>query len=320
MSDLDIAPTEVSGTAGALPGPQARLIAAREVPLGGIRAMTVTRTLPERALPTVGAWCFLDEAGPEAHLMRVLPHPHTGLQTVSWLLEGSIRHRDSVGSDVIVRPGELDLMTSGDGIAHSEFTPGELAEPAHLLQLWVALPESARRGPAHFEQHRDLPVATGAGWSATVLLGALAGVASPARTYSPLVGAEVRVEAGATAILPLRPDFEHAILAPLGSIEVEGIALARGPLLFLGGRRSELVVTAGAAGATLLLIGGEPLGEDLVMWWNFVGRTHEEIVEARADWESGSPRFGRVDGHGDDRIPAPPQPNVRLTPRRRPVD
>ena len=324
MSDLDPAPDghgmPAAGRSPQLTGPELRLIPARDVPLGGVRAMSVSRTLPERSLSTVGAWCFLDVAGPAEHLTRVLPHPHIGLQTVSWLLQGSIVHRDSVGSEVTVKPGQLNLMTSGDGIAHSEFTPGETAEVVHLLQLWIALPADARRGPPRFEQHTDLPVVTGDGWSATVIIGAIGAIGaavSPATTFSPLVGAEVHIEPGATAIVPLRPDFEHAVLVPSGEIEVADTTVGPGPLAFLGSHRSEIALTAGEHGATVLLIGGEPLAEDLLMWWNFVGRDHDEIVAARDAWEAGSPRFGEVAGHNGARIPAPPMPALRLTPRRR---
>ena len=124
-----------------------RLIEPREVPLGGIRALNVWRTLPHRDLPTVGAWCFVDHFGPTEETMTVLPHPHTGLQTVTWPLSGEVRHRDNLGSDVVLRPGELNLMTAGDGVAHSEFSvggPGIM----HGIQLWVALPDGPRTGPA----------------------------------------------------------------------------------------------------------------------------------------------------------------------------
>ena len=319
MSDLDPAPHEHEVLATAASRPELRLIAPRDVPLGGVRAMTVSRTLPERSLSTVGAWCFLDEAGPASHLTRVLPHPHIGLQTVSWLLEGSIRHRDTVGSSVLVRPGQLNLMTSGVGIAHSEFTPGEDAEPVHLLQLWIALPEHARHGAPHFEQHVELPVLERDGWSATVLLGELDGAVSPATTYTPLVGAEVRLQPGTTAVLPVHAGFEHAVLVPRGTVVVDGVELGRGPLAYLGSERTVVEISAGESGATVLLIGGEPLAEDLVMWWNFVGRTHDEIAGYREEWQERAERFGSVDGWGSaEWIPAPPLPNSRLKPRKRP--
>jgi len=318
VSTLERDPEELDLRCLDMPGPVARLVPERVVPLGGPRGLEVTRTLPERSLPTVGAWCFFDQGGPAPHLSRLLPHPHIGLQTVSWLIEGSMLHRDTVGSEALILPGQLNLMTSGRGIAHSEFSPGEVAEQLHLLQLWIALPDAARWQAPHFEQHSELPVATGDCWHARVLIGSFDGVTSPAAAYSPLVGAELRIEPYGRATIPLRPDFEHAVLAAVGEAEVAGERLGAGPLLYLGTDRSELAVQAGAEGAVLLLLGGEPLGEDLVMWWNFVGRTHEEIAEARADWEAHSDRFGPpIAAHEGARIPAPELPSVRLTPRRR---
>jgi hypothetical protein len=309
--------------------------------------MTVSRTLPQRALPTIGAWCFLDSYGPGPATMAVLPHPHTGLQTVTWLLSGTIRHRDSLGSDVLVRPGQLNLMTAGQGVAHSEFAvrPDEVQATdggsdggsnddggeargdvdggtVRGLQLWVALPENARHQPARFEQHADLPKLEGANFTATVIAGSLDGVTSPARVHSPLVGAEVSVTATGPVSLSLEPGFEHAILVLAGSVEIDGIVLDSGPLAYLGSGRTRLDLDA-PEGARFMLLGGEPFREELLMWWNFVGRSHEEIVRARQDWEEHSSRFGAVPGHGEDagreagRIPAPPMPGIRLTPRRR---
>ncbi len=282
--------------------------------------MRVSRTLPHREVPTVGAWCFLDQFGPERTDMRVLPHPHTGLQTVTWPLAGEIRHRDSVGSDVVVRPGQLNLMTSGPGIAHSEISLGE-APRLHGLQLWVALPADAATSTAlAFEQHTELPRYTAPGLTATVVVGELGEAMSPATTYSPLLGAQLDLDAGASVSIPLRPDFEHAVLVLDGRAAVAGHEdLATGPLLYLGTGRDELRLTAGSdADATLFLLGGEPFPDDLVMWWNFVGRSHEDIVAAREEWErAGQQRFGTVAGHDGERIPAPAIPPLRLTPRRR---
>ncbi|KQX72308.1 pirin family protein [Aeromicrobium sp. Root472D3] len=292
-------------------------LGAREVPLGGLRGLTVHRTLPQKGFPTVGAWCFVDHFGPTSHPMAVLPHPHTGLQTVTWPLAGEIRHRDSLGSDVVLKPGELNLMTSGDGVSHSEFSVGDPDAPMHGIQLWVALPAGALDGPAGFEHHPDLPVAEGDGWTATVLLGELGGASSPATTYTPIVGAELSVEPGASTI-PLRPDFEHAVLAVDGPVVVDGVEVARRELRYLAPGRSQVGVQVPAA-TTLLLIGGEPFDEELVMWWNFIGRSHDDIVLARDDWQAAAERFGHVDGHDGKVIPAPPLPEVRLTPRRRSV-
>jgi redox-sensitive bicupin YhaK (pirin superfamily) len=334
MTRLDVTPEATEG-AVACDGPLALVVEAREVPLGGIRAMEVHRTLPHRSLPMVAAWCFLDRFGPQDTLMRVEPHPHIGLQTVTWPILGEVRHRDTVGSDVVVRPGALNLMTSGEGIAHSEYSVGDGPIPLDALQLWVALPESRRHGPPAFERHENLPVHDlGDGADAVVVMGEFAGVASPATVHTPIVGAELRVPAGRTVRVPLRPEWEYALYGMVGSAEVETGSDAAGPgaeplartggtasidgsrLLYLGTGRDHVDVAA-PQGARVFLLGGEPFETDIVMWWNFVGRSHEEIVEAREAWEAHDARFGEVVGHGRERIPAPPLPAVRLTPRRR---
>lgn len=302
----------------------ARLLSSREVPLGGIRGMQVHRMLPQRELPMVGAWCFLDRFGPQTVRMRVEPHPHIGLQTVTWPFIGEVRHRDSLGSDVVVRSGALNLMTAGAGISHSEYSTGEDPVPLDALQFWVALPESRRHGLPTFEQHDDLPVVElasldGPDAAAIVVLGEFAGARSPATVYSPLVGAEVRIPAGSRVRLPLEAGWEHAIVGVDGVVAVpeeDGMQVRPLELLHLGTGRDHVEV-ASARGATMFLLGGEPFEDDIVMWWNFVGRSHEEIVAAREEWESASARFGIVAGHGDVRIPAPPLPSVRLTKRRR---
>ncbi len=327
--------TREDSTAGAC----LRLWPEREVPLGGVRAMNVQRTLPQRGLPTVGAWCFLDSFGPDRTAMTVLPHPHTGLQTVTWPLAGTIRHRDSVGTDVLVRPGELNIMTAGRGVSHSEFAV--LSESAASaddagqlriqrgLQLWVALPAEHRHRAPSFEQHKNLPVASSQGFSATVMVGTFAGITSPATMYSAIVGADI--ECAGQALIPLDQHFEHAILVLDGGAVIDGTRIEPGPLAYLGSGRETLAWDADP-GTRLLLIGGEPFEEELLMWWNFVGRTHEEVAQAREEWEAQAhlsdpeeqaARFGFVAGHGpgsgpqEGRIPAPPLPSVRLSPRRR---
>lgn len=310
-------------------GMDATLYHAREVPLGGLRGMQVHRTLPQRGLPMIGAWCFLDRFGPQQALMRVQPHPHTGLQTVTWPSVGEVRHRDSLGSDVVVSPGALNLMTSGHGIAHSEYSVGEDAIELTALQFWVALPEDRRHGPAAFEQHSQLPVVPLARRaSVTVILGEFDGVASPATVHTPIVGAEIHLKAGARARIPLRPEWEHALVGVTGDARVHTalVGLSRAaeePTLLQGldllalGEGRDFVDVEAADDAVLFLLGGEPFAEDLLMWWNFVGRSHEEIVAARDAWEAGDPRFGHVPTHGSERVPAPPLPKVRLTPRHR---
>jgi redox-sensitive bicupin YhaK (pirin superfamily) len=314
MSNVETRPVESVCQSKGASGAVAERYESRVVPLGGLRAIQVHRLLPQRALPTVGAWCFLDKFGPQRADMRVLPHPHTGLQTVTWPLAGEVRHRDSLGNDVVIRPGQLNLMTSGPGIAHSEFSLG--TEPLlDGLQLWVALPADTDAAPG-FEQHTDLPIYSDGDLRAAVFMGRLGEVASPATTYSGLVGAEIQVSAGAASLVPLRPDYEHGVLVLEGTIDVAGSELDPGPLLYLGIGRSELKLTP-TTDARVILLGGEPFTDDLVMWWNFVGRSHDEIAAARADWEAESERFGVVDGHDGERIPPPVLPQVRLSPRRR---
>ncbi|MGY0501746.1 pirin family protein [Nocardia sp. FBN12] len=322
MSDLEAHPGEAVCEPSPSPGPVAELYPAREVPLGGVRGVYVERTLPQRDLPTVGAWCFLDRFGSATATEAgaspdILPHPHIGLQTVTWPLDGRIRHRDSVGSDVEIEPGQLNLMTSGRGIAHSEFgVPG--AEAGHGLQLWIALPGTATGIEPHFEQHRELPVYSAAGLRATVLIGALGDVTSPAKAYTPIVGADIVLDPGAEVRLPVERGFEHAVLVIAGTVTVDGTELTPGPLLYLGTDRAELRLTS-SGGAHFALVGGEPFVEELVMWWNFVARSHDEIVEARGAWEArDTSRFPTVVGHTpEERIPAPPLPPLRLKPRKR---
>jgi redox-sensitive bicupin YhaK (pirin superfamily) len=300
--------------------PASELLEGAPVALGGSRGFEVTRTLPNRQRRMVGAWCFLDAYGPHdltgSAGMRVGPHPHTGLQTVTWLVAGEVLHRDSLGTVAEIRPGRLNIMTAGRGIAHSEQTPREHSPVLQGVQLWVALPHADRDMPPAFAQHNDLPVVGDGGLRATVLIGELAGAASPARCHTPLLGAELTLAEGARATLPLRPDFEYAVLALDGAATVDDTTLKPGPLLYLGPGRSSLRLGAGSA-ARVLLLGGEPFTERLVMWWNFVARDHDEIVQMRADWADATPRFGPVRGYDGPPLAAPPMPITRLVPRGR---
>jgi redox-sensitive bicupin YhaK (pirin superfamily) len=302
-------------------GPVRDLLPGRDVVLGGVRGFHVTRTLPQRQRSLIGAWCFADAygphpLGPDDEGMRVPPHPHTGLQTVTWLVEGDVLHRDSLGNTVTVRPGELNLMTAGRGIAHSEQSPPARPPRLHGAQLWVALPEGRRDVAPHFEHHPDLPVRAEPGTRLTVIAGELDGVRSPAVTYTGLFGAEIAFGAATGTRVRIDPDFEYGALALLGSAEVDGVPLAPGPLLYLGRGRTELDLRADGP-ARVLLLGGEPFDGPIVMWWNFVGRDHDEIVAAREDWAAGR-RFGTVVGYDGDPLPAPALPTTRLLPRQPP--
>jgi len=283
MSNLDRRPParELGGLEGTVAGPVLDLLPGKEVLLG--ESTRVRRLLPTLGRRLVGAWAFVDHYGPDditsSPGMQVPPHPHTGLQTVSWLLEGEVHHRDSLGSDARIRPRELALMTAGHGIAHSEQSPAVHPRFLHGAQLWVALPEAARDTSPAFAHHTSLPDFTSDGLTATVLMGALGGATSPGTAHTPLVGADLDLAPGADVELPLEPDFEYALLASSGAAEVEDAPLEVGAMLYLGtGRRS---VRVRAAEATrLLLLGGEPFEERIVMWWNFVGRSGEEVAES----------------------------------------
>jgi quercetin 2,3-dioxygenase len=295
------------------------LLAGREVVLGGTRGIAVSRTLPHRDRRMVGAWCFVDQYGPHDTVagpgMRVPPHPHTGLQTVSWLVRGEVRHRDSLGSLALIRPGQLNLMTAGRGIAHSEESPARRSPVLQGVQLWVALPDAYRGVDPAFAHHPDLPVLADGGATITVIMGELAGAVSPARTYSPLLAAQVALARGAGTRVALRGDFEYAALALSGRPEVDGQPLDPGALLYLGTGADHAGLSAGDGGpGQVLLLGGEPFAEKIVMWWNFVGRAHDDIVRDREDWMAGT-RFGRVDGFSGAPLPAPPMPATPLVPR-----
>jgi redox-sensitive bicupin YhaK (pirin superfamily) len=275
----------------------------------------VRRLLPNLGRRLVGPWCFVDHYGPDdiaAGLgMQVPPHPHMGLQTVSWLLAGEVHHRDSIGSVQVIRPGELGLMTSGHGIAHAEQSPVPHPALLHGVQLWVALPDSARDVTPAWAHHATLPRLTDSGMSATVIMGELAGATSPGKAYSPIVGADVALDPGADALLPLEPDFEHAVLVASGTVDVDGVPLGPGAMLYLGAARRHLRLST-HPGARALLLGGEPFAEQIVMWWNFVARSGDEVAVAREQWMTGA-RFGAVAGGGDP-LAAPPMPPGRLKP------
>jgi len=313
----DLCETIYAATAATEAEPASVLLPGHDVPLG--RYTTVRRLLPQRPRRMVGAWCFVDQFGPDDVVgrpgMQVPPHPHTGLQTVTWLVAGEVLHRDSLGSLATIRPGEVNLMTAGHGIAHSEESPAAHPPVMHGLQLWIAMPEKARHGAPRFEHHAGLPVLEIDELGVTVVVGALGAARSPAVVHTPLLGAEVVVPAGAAGRLPLSRGFEHAALVLDGAAQVEGTTLTPGSLLYLGIGRQELNVHSGS-GARLFLLGGEPFAEPLVMWWNFVARTHEEIVEAREDWAAGR-RFGTVTGYAAPPLPAPTMPTTRLKARDR---
>ena len=280
------------------------LLPGREADVGGI---TVRRLLPRATRRTVGAWCFVDHAGPidaSDASMQVGPHPHTGLHTVTWMLDGEVVHRDSLGSEQVLRPGQVNLMTAGHGVVHAEQAPPGASGPQQLVQLWVAQPEETRHGEAAFEHHAEPPVLEQAGFTATLLVGRLGEAVSPARADTPIVGADLQLRA-ATSV-PLDRAFEHAVI-PLGApVVADGVVVEPGTLAYLGpgGDELGLAPVEGTAGGRVVLLGGEPFPDRLAMFWNFVARTRDELEEAAGDWVHGAPRFGAVGG-GLPRMPVP---------------
>jgi redox-sensitive bicupin YhaK (pirin superfamily) len=322
VSNLDRTPvvTVRGGLRRVSAAPVHEVLSAKSVRLG--ESTEVRRLLPNIHRRMVGAWCFVDHYGPDDIAdgpgMQVAPHPHTGLQTLSWLHEGEVLHRDSVGSVATVRPYELGLMTAGHGIAHSEQSPVEHPRLLHGAQLWIALPDAGRETAPSFEHHpaSALPVSTTAdGLRAVLMLGSFDGAHSPGTTHAPIVGLDLDLRPGASGRLPLEADFEYAALAMSGCVHVEGVPVEPGTMLYLGCGRDHLGLRSADGGAVMLL-GGEPFEEEIVMWWNFIGRTGEEIAAYRAAWEAGE-RFGPVHGYAGERLAAPPLPGVPLKARGR---
>ncbi|GAB76923.1 hypothetical protein SAMN05421595_2059 [Austwickia chelonae] len=303
-----------------------QILNGKKVPLSGADGLTVLRTIPHRDRPCVGAWCFADHYGPapagpgEPGRMDVPPHPHTGLQTVSWLFEGELEHRDSSGAVERVRPGELNRMAAGQGIAHSEVSTAATTV-LHGLQLWVVLPSAARDLPRGLVRHVPDAVALAGGGSARVFLGELIGVdRSPVTMATPLLGAQLDLEAGSLLTLSLDPRFEYGVLVDAGPVRVDGVEVARGDLAVVDVGAETLTLGSGdegGAGARVVLLGGEPFTEEFVMWWNFVGGSHEEVAAAREQWNDRDGRFGEVPGYrgATSWLPAPPLPSARLRPR-----
>lgn len=276
----------------------------RATTLGG---QAVARVLPTKGRRTVGAWCFVDLVGPEdaehPDPLEIGPHPHIGLSTVTWLLEGEALHSDSLGTEQLIRPGQLNFMTAGHGIAHAELAADP---PFRGVQLWVAQPEATRHGASRFEHVPELPQVELGRARGTVLVGSLAGAVSDASVDTALLGADLTLRAGRT-VLPLQAGFEHAVVPVDATVKVGPELVAPGWLALVPAGVEELPVEARESGARLLLLGGEPLGERVQMWWNFVARDRDEITQAWREWEQRTGRFGAVPS-ALERIEAPRPP------------
>lgn len=310
MSNTDSKPTlsssrdcpEVDGR------PMLQRVVARQTEVGGI---PVARALPTRERRTIGAWCFLDHAGPVVFAggeqgMQVGPHPHTGLQTFTWMIAGEVLHRDSLGSKQVIRPGEVNLMTAGWGIAHTEESMPASRE-LHAVQLWIALPWADRETSPRFDHYPYLPRWEEQGARVTLLTGHYGDHNAPTIAFSPLIGMELRHARGGRFTMPVRPDYEYGLMVLEGTFEVDGERIAANELAYFGQGRPDIAFDAPPGGLALLL-GGEPLHEELLMWWNFVGYDKADIARAQYDWEVRGERFGDVPGHDGERLMPPPIP------------
>lgn len=282
------------------------VIAARKASIAP--GMDVRRILPFRLRRMVGPFIFMDHAGPiatapqDASSMDVLPHPHIGLSTVSYLFGGQVTHRDSLGVQQIIRPGEVNWMTAGKGISHSE----RFEDPAALtggtlemIQTWVALPEKDEESNPAFDNYKaeELPIFTEGGVWMRLIAGNAFGLRNGVKTHSPLFYLHVVLQSGAHIGLP-KGHAERAIYVAKGSVEVSGRSYGAGQMLVFNSGVDPRITAKEVS--TLMLLGGEPLGERFI-WWNFVSSRKERIEQAKADWKEG-------------RIVLPPADNTEFVP------
>lgn len=266
-----------------------------------IGKLGIVRVLPAKGRRAIGPWCFVDLMTPgdveEPPPIEIGPHPHIGLATVTWLFEGSALHSDSLDSEQLIRPGQVNLMTAGHGIAHAELgveISSATETNGHMgVQMWLAQPEATRHGPSRFQHVADLPIAEIGTGEATVMVGTLVGAASTAAFEHPTIGADVTFRD--RVVVPVDASFEHAIV-PIGdALKVDDAIVEPGSIADVPCGYDELPIETRAGTSRFLLLGGEPLGVPIKMWWNFVARTLDEITDAWRAWqEHDDDRFGPV--------------------------
>jgi redox-sensitive bicupin YhaK (pirin superfamily) len=293
------------------------MIATRIVPhvreLGD--GFNVRRALPDAKCRSVGPFVFFDQFGPVTFApgqgLDVRPHPHIGLATVTYLFEGEILHRDSLGSAQAIRAGEVNWMTAGRGIVHSERTPAALRASGSRIsgiQTWVALPVAAEEDPPSFSHHENLPVWEEGGVTLRLILGDIPALASPVPTLSPMVYADVSISAQRRYAVPIGHE-QRAIFVVEGTVDIGNQAIGAGELVVL--ETGADVLVHARENARVMLLGGAPLDAPRHVWWNFVSSRRERIEQAAEDWKAG--RFARVPGE-DDFIPLPENLHLRAKP------
>ena len=271
----------------------------------------IKRALPSRQKRMIGAWCFLDHAGPVAFPkgdgLDVGPHPHIGLQTFTWMIAGTMMHTDSIGSKQLIRPKQVNLMTAGHGISHTEVAP-ESETQMHAAQLWIALPDDKLNMPPQFDHYPDLPVIEKDQIEYTVLVGEFLNTRSPVEVHSDLLGVDLTAKQTTTTKIQLNPRYEYAFLALEGTANIHGHVLNDDNLIVLDTGLDEIELEL-YEGSRLLLIGGEPFESPILLWWNFVGRTQEELKIALDQWFNQDQRFGTIPDYVGRRLEAPVFPD-----------
>ena len=297
----DSKPTDVSGES------RVSQIDLRLAELG--EGFEVARALPSKQQRLVGPWCFLDHLGP-ADLaagkgLHIGAHPHTCLQTFTWMMKGEILHCDSLGYEQVIRPGQVNLMTAGRGISHTEDSVGDAGQ-LHTAQLWIALPPGQEEIDPAFEHHADLPVWGLGAMTCTLLAGEHDGRCSPAKVYSDMMGVDLQANVATRQRFELRPDFEYAVLVCEGSVALDDQPVQSKRFAYLAPGRDHVTVSLEAS-SRCLLIGGAPFTSEVHIWWNFVAPSREHINLAFQDWQDHAPRFGEVPG-ASRRLDAPRPP------------
>lgn len=286
----------------------------QEVPLRRAKigqGTVIKRALPSRHKRMIGAWCFLDHAGPvsfpQGDGLDVGPHPHIGLQTFTWMIEGTLMHTDSIGSKQLIRPKQVNLMTAGQGISHTEVAP-EQETHMHAAQLWIALPDAKRNMPSRFDHYPELPVVSRDGVEFTVLVGEFLETRSPVEVHSPLLALDLTAAETVRTRLQLNPAFEYGFMALEGTAHINQHELNEDNMVVLEPGLQDIEIEL-HQGARVLLLGGEPFESAILLWWNFVGRTQDELSEARDQWVNQDPRFGSIPDYNGPRLEAPALPD-----------
>ncbi|WP_174493939.1 pirin family protein [Acinetobacter sp. Marseille-Q1623] len=275
------------------------------------KGTVIKRALPSRHKRMIGAWCFLDHAGPvhfpQGDGLDVGPHPHIGLQTFTWMIEGTMMHTDSIGSKQLIRPKQVNLMTAGYGISHTEVAP-DTETKMHAAQLWIALPDDKLNMAPQFDHYPELPVVIREGVEFTVLVGEYLDTTSPVKVHSELLGVDLTAQESTTTRIPLNPQFEYGFLALEGNAIINGHELTDDNMVVLEPGLNEIEIQL-YAGSRLLLLGGEPFESPILLWWNLVGRTQEELKIAREQWINHDARFGIIPDYDGPRLEAPAFPD-----------